>query len=524
MTDLLPDLSQTTESHNQPTLFAGLRRLEKLRYRHIQTELRANSIPTASLTLSVPGNALEDLSKEPEIALCQPGNPLSVWVRDEAQKNIELFAGTIISSNLTLSRGNVELALVLKHQLVELDNVVRSQVFTDKTDADIIRSLCRFNIVNVDNDAWMGIRHEQRIQFRCTDWRMLRSCLDAWGVWLIATSSEVRIIRPVLAVVPDHVIQANRGQRMESARWQFNAADQPDSLELRSWNIRKQAYRSVVARPARLGRGALDPREGQTLSKMQWVLGYGTSPSMGVLRQKANSMLQQLQLRRAQGEFTVEGSVKYQPGQTLMMSGYGRYFNGAGIITAVSHTITPSRWITTVILGERGLIPVTPVQHSGFLPGVVVSHNRKDPQNFDRIRVRLETLGRGNNEVWARFAMPYASKKGSFFCDPEPGDEVVVGFFDNDPDYPVIIGSMHNPKTMSVIRADKDEHLKGWAFAPQSPLFPGNINTVRDPLKLMVDTRDRQVIIGASASANIIVEKGKIKIMGSSISLTKPGK
>jgi len=478
-------------------VFSGPDRLEKLQFLDVRTELRVNGIPTARLTLSVPGNALEELSKEREIALCQPGKWLSVGIKNE-RETIEFFSGIITTSDLTLSRERSELALTLKHSLVKLDSVVRSQVFTDITDAEIVKSLCQLRVpIDIDKDAQMNTRYEQRIQFRCTDWQMLRQCLDANGAWLIAEPSRVKIFRPGLSLQPDHTLRPNKSQPMEIAHWQFSASDQPKELCLRSWDIATQTDLSVDAKTVSLGNEALDPQGGDTLSKMKWELGYGTSPSRDVLQQKANSMLQQLQLRRVQGEFTVKGTLEYQPGQTLKVSGYGEYFDGTGIITAVLHSITPSRWTTTLVLGERGLIPVAPVQQSGFLPGVVVREPGEGHQRFDRIRVRLNTLGDRQNEVWARFAMPYASKEGSFLCYPEFDDEVVVGFFDNDPDYPVIVGSMHNPKTMSAAQMSQGNYKKGWLFHSQD-------------LRLLVDTGP--------------VDKGEtgIEIMGPKINLTKP--
>lgn len=476
-----------------PNRQGASKRLENLRFVGIRTEFRANGIPTAKLSLSVPGNALDDLSKESEIALCQPGKQLFISIESK-QKNTELFSGIITTSELTLTREKPELVLTLKHLLVQLDNVVRSQVFTDITDQQIIESLCPFKI-DTDADALIKTRHEQRIQFRCTDWQMLRQCLEANGAWLSADTSRIRIFRPALSNLADHTLTSDKGKSLKTAHWQFSALDQPKTLSLRSWDITAQAGLSVEAKTALLGKDALDPQTGDTLSEKKWELSYGTSPSRDVLQQKANSILQQLQLRRVQGEFTVEGTLDYHPGQTLKLVGYGQHFDGTGIISAVSHMITPSRWTTTITLGERGLIPVAAVQQTGFLPGIVVNSPSEGSQRLGRVKIRLKMLNNLQNEIWARFAMPYASVNGSFFCYPEFGDEVVVGFFDNDPDYPVIIGSMHNPKTMSAAQTEQGEYLKGWSFPAQG-------------LRLLVDTGP--------------VNNGEIEIMGTKINLTKP--
>ncbi|KVP47938.1 hypothetical protein WJ88_00290 [Burkholderia ubonensis] len=465
------------------------------------------------LALSVPGNAQQELSTNKEVARCQPGAVMSIGVFDEVSgKRIELFSGVITACNLTLAQGQAELSLTLKHSLIQLDNVIRSQVFVDKTDAEIIRALCPASVAKVQNEASMNIRHEQRVQFRCSDWRMLRHCLDACGAWLIADPSAVRIIQPALAARPDHRLQAQAGPLMERARWQFSAVDQPANLMLTAWDINAQSLVSASARQATLGSGALDPGKGNRLSQTPWVLGYGTSPSAEALKCQADSLLLNLQLNRVQGEFTVQGTANYQPGQTLQLSGFGRDFDGAGMMTAVVHTIVPSRWTTSVTIGDRGLAPAaTPLpQVSGLLPGSVAEYDRNDPKNFDRLLIHLNVLDSDNNknQLWARFAMPYATKGSSFICYPEPGDEVVVGFFEDNPSYPVIVGALHNPKKPPAVKPGKDNGLKGWKT---------------DKLQLQIDTRQQSLSLQAGEISTITLKEGKegVTIKGSKIDLTK---
>ena len=49
-------------------------------------------------------------------------------------------------------------------------------------------------------------------------------------------------------------------------------------------------------------------------------------------------------------------------------------------------------------------------------------------------------------DVWARLGTFYASNKVGAVFYPEPNDEVVVGFMNEDPRYPVILGSLYSKK------------------------------------------------------------------------------
>lgn len=481
----------------QVILFAGSQELKTLELLYLQTELGVNGIPAAMLELSVPGNAQQDLCTNKEIAQCQVGSRMSAKVNDDKQQ-VELFAGVIITSSCKIIEGQATLSLTLKHDLIQLDNVIRSQVFMDKTDEEIIRVLCPVGVANINNQASMKIKHEQRVQFRSSDWWMLRHCLDACGAWLIAKPSGIEILQPKLAAQPEHELQAEGGELMEKASWQFSTVGQPASLRLTAWDIDSQSLASVSARQCTLGSDALDPSNGTPLSDAPWVLGYGMSPSKEELQSQANSLLLSLQLSGVQGAFTVQGSTKYQPGQTLKLSGFGQYFDGAGIITAVMHTITPSRWTTSVTLGSRGLALAVPQlsQVSGLQPGVVATYDKNKSDKYYRIRIHLNALDsdKNKNQLWARFAMPYATKDSSFICYPEAGDEVAVGFFEGNPDYPVIVGSLHNPERPPAVEPGKDEGLKGWKTKE---------------LQLQIDTHKQNLTLKAGDKSVLIIDKSQ---------------
>jgi uncharacterized protein involved in type VI secretion and phage assembly len=480
--------------------------LEQLEMRYLRTEQRVNGIAVATLTLSMYDNAFLNLSTCTEIELCRPGKQMTVKING----NI-LFTGVVTDRHLTLSQYKQELTLTLKHELIRLENVIHSRIFTDDTDENIVRAICSPGRIRIDDVArnCMNVKHEQRIQFRCTDWQMLRYILDTCGVWLITEPDGVQIIAPSLEPVATHVLDKKKHESLiKNAEWRFSSMDKPAQLAMASWDIKTQQMVTKQGRQPKLGSGALDPAAGEPLNKTHWMLGYGVSPSPKMLGIQADSLLQFLLLKRAQGEFTVEGAANYQPGQTLSVSGYGQDFDGSGIITAVEHTVTPFEWTTKVTLGDSGLGPASLCQPdmNALMPGVVAKYDRDDPKSFSRIRVHLNTLEKDSakNQVWARFAMPYASDKHSFLCYPEPGDEVVVSFFEGNPDYPVIVGAMHNPQKPPASKPGEKNTLKGWDFGV---------------LKMQLDTSKKKVIIGASDKSVITVEENKVTIQGNEVTV-----
>jgi type VI secretion system secreted protein VgrG len=82
---------------------------------------------------------------------------------------------------------------------------------------------------------------------------------------------------------------------------------------------------------------------------------------------------------------------------------------------------------------------------------VTVAKGEGDPEGHGRIKVEFHWVAKNRgrspgNSCWVRVAQPFAGPKFGFQYVPQNDDEVIVAFMDGDPDYPIIIGSVHNGK------------------------------------------------------------------------------
>jgi uncharacterized protein involved in type VI secretion and phage assembly len=139
----------------------------------------------------------------------------------------------------------------------------------------------------------------------------------------------------------------------------------------------------------------------------------------------------------------------------MEIAGVGDRFNGKTLVTGVRHLLDDRGWQTDVQFGltpewfarqpdiqdapAAGLLPAA----SGLQIGIVDSFD-EDPAQLLRVRVMLPVIDGEDGVVWARLASPEAGKERGYFFRPEPGDEVVVGFFNNDPRQAVILGAMYS--------------------------------------------------------------------------------
>ena len=154
----------------------------------------------------------------------------------------------------------------------------------------------------------------------------------------------------------------------------------------------------------------------------------------------------------------------------MEVAGIGTRFNGTTLVTGIRHRIDAQGWQTDVQFGlsaERFAArpDIVDLPAAGLLPAVhglqigIVDAFAEDPDKQFRVKVILPGIDAENGAIWARLASPDAGKDRGYFFRPEPGDEVVVGFFNDDPRQAVILGAMYSakntpPKDVAQLTAD----------------------------------------------------------------------
>ena len=501
-------------------------RLTTLMPSWISIEHRVNAVPVAELTLSIAGNAL-DISKCGEVALCQPGTPASISIKEvDAADSALMFSGVIVTQQLDLKKDCATLNLKLLHHIARLDNTCRSQVFSDFSASDVIQRYFHEHGIPLQDRARMTTKQEQFIQFRCSDWLCIRQLVDEGGAWLIPEPGMITIAMPRLSNKADRTLEQNNVNALSGgegsdplfeASWQFNNQHQPHELALTAWDIARQKTISARATPETLGAQAMDPQGQRPLNDMPWVIGTSTSVTWETLVALANGALQRLQETAVQGRFRICGTNSYQLGQTLALSGFGRNFDGRAIITGITHVFSKAEWNTQLSTGmPKPLGSRTQWLRMDGLHVGVVADFKKDPNNLNRIRVSLSALGESNNVIWARLSLPFASKDSGFSFYPEPGDEVVVGCFDEDPDFPLVIGSMHNPMNKAPLPLTKENAVKGIIVTEKGKAVSLTFDKSANSAVLSTDKDKVQLKAGATiesrSAAGVEIKADKIDL------------
>jgi Rhs element Vgr protein len=187
-------------------------------------------------------------------------------------------------------------------------------------------------------------------------------------------------------------------------------------------------------------------------------------------------------LSKVSGRAKCEGIGTVQPGVLVKLSGVGDRYGGDVFVTGVRHDFDLVHgWKTHVQFGSVEEFAteqraVSSPAAGALLPGVQGLHVGKVVSNEDdrgehRVRVRLPLVDGADDGIWARVASPDAGDQRGFFFRPEVNDEVVVGFFDDDPRRAVVLGMLHSSAKAAPLTGSDDNHQKVYQSRSKMRLF-----------------------------------------------------
>ena len=413
--------------------------------------LELNRIGKATLKFDA-GNMDEQTFDESDSNLFKPGNTLRL---DAGEKNKEdtLFDGVIIGLRILTGKD------LRSYMVVECrDNAYpatqgrKNRIFEKKKDSDIIKEvLSSYGSVDVDATPY---QHPTLVQYYCSDWDFALSRADANGLLVFTDGSKIKVKKPDVGGSPVHTV--TYGVDLTAFDLELSAGEQFTQYEAVSWSPKTQkAVKVSASSPSLNKQGDLQPKN--IASGDSLLLQTDAPTDEKALKQWADGMALKAELARYQGSISFYGSVKVKPGCLIELKGLGKRFNGNLFVGSVTHTIENNEWTTEAGAGISPLCitneaDVVSPSASGFLPGLqglhaaVVKKLDGDPLKEQRIQVELPWMDGKSKLLWARLSTMYATGgMGSFFL-PEPEDEVIIGFMNQDPAYPVILGSLYGEK------------------------------------------------------------------------------
>jgi len=438
-------------------------------------ELAINRVPQATLTL-LDGSLPERRFAISEERLLAPGARVSIALGYLSQGPLvrPVFEGIVTRHAVTASQEGCHLTVQLSDAAIQLTRARRSAIYSQTSDGEVMRKLIQDAGLRVGRIAPTPITHQELVQFDVSDWDFLVSRADMLGLAIRVIKGSVSALPLDLGIparVLDHGLDDTRELELE-----LDGSQQWSSLSVSSWDAatlkRGQPVRAK-AKPMRIG-NQNDQRLAKAVGAPAATLFHGAPTAPQELQSWADARLGKLRRSLLRGAATVDGNARLKPLDTVEIKGVGTRFNGPVLVSGVTHTWNSDGWNTHLRLGVSPTCfarspDLMEMPASGLLPAVnglqiaTVHSLDVDPKGELRVRVRLPHMGGGRAELWARLLAPDAGAKRGFVFRPEVGDEVVLGFLNDDPRQPLILGALFGGKNKPPKPAqspDKNNNLR----------------------------------------------------------------
>lgn len=421
-----------------------------------------NKIPYARLSIYNQRDESKQSYVESEEKIFAPGGKVEIKIsHDPGTDGVSIYKGLIVEQGIKLSSatGVTELILTCKDEALALTVGRKNMIFYEQADSDIIGDVIKASgISNKADVESTKAKHKKLIQYYCTDWDFIQARADANGLVTIVNDGEISIKKPTVSEKTD--IGVTYGVDIIEMNMKIDASHQYKEVASSFWDHTAQSVESADgAKPKVNKHGDLDSAKLSDILKHTELVQTTAPVTKDVMQAWADSVYQRGHLSRVRGYVKFVGSEKIEVGKTVEMASLGKRFEGDGYISKVRHVARGGSWTTEAYFGlpqkphlER-YPSATPLGAGGGLPAIsglqhgVVVKIHEDPDGEYRVLVNIPIIDNLEGDgVWARMAHIYATEDCGFVFYPEVGDEVVLGFFDNDPTYPVILGSLYSSK------------------------------------------------------------------------------
>lgn len=431
-------------------------------YDLIDVEVRKelNRVPTATVVV-LDGYGPKVNFDISEADTFEPGKEIEISAGYH-QSNEVIFKGIIIAQNVKLKHdelSSLEIKCVDKAAAMTVDR--KNLYFKDSKDSDAITSVIGNHSGLTPDVTATSYVHERMIQYFSTDWDFMLTRAEANGYIVAVDDGKITVGYPKATEAA--LLKLTHGTDILKVDLEMDARHQYPGVKAEGWDYSKNEVvtAEVTSAPGVAQQGNLDSKKlSGVLGAKEYRLHTSGPEDKAMLTNWAEGRLYMSHMSRIRGKIKFAGNHMPKPDTTIEIEGLGARFDGTAYVSGVYHRIREHDWETEVTIGmsphpfSETQADITAPAGSGLLPGVtglqvgVVKDIHTDPLNEIRVLVDVPTIIPSGDGIWARQATFYATNDAGIFFQPEIGDEVILGFLNDDIRNPIILGSVYSKKHM----------------------------------------------------------------------------
>ena len=430
-----------------------------------------NRIPTASVIL-YDGDAAKQEFETSSSDVLIPGKTIEIKGGYKLEETL-LFRGIIIGQRIqSKRRGESKLYIDARDAAFRMTLDRKSNCFTEISDSELFEEIIsRYADLTPQVADTVGT-YPEVVQYRVSDWDLMVTRAEKAGMYCLPDDGRLLVEKPNLQTDP--ALKLAYGSQIFGLDLSMDARSQYQKITSSSWNPSEQEVSLAdVEDVAAPDHGNLD---GPKLAQIGVVADFA-QPHSGALQQQeidtwSEAGMIKSRFSKIRGTIRFQGDERVKPGDMVQLDGLGDRFNGKAFVSGVRHVLGAGDWETTIQIGmeprwHHEKFAVNAPSGAGFHPAIdglhvgVVLQLQDDPAGEDRILVRLPLVSAPDTGVWCRIATLDAGQNRGTVFRPEIGDEVIVGFVNDDPNQPIVLGMLHSSQHPAPIPASDDNHFKG---------------------------------------------------------------
>lgn len=451
-----------------------------------------------------------------------PGKKIQVKAGYESREEI-IFEGIIVKQMLKLSTQSNQLVIECKGDAVKMTATRYNGIYIDKKDNEIIKEVTNKYGLTAAIEA-TTVKHPEVVQYYCSDWDFMLVRADLNGMVVIADGDKVTIGKPKIDDQP--AVEVANGKGLLGLDAEIDARTQFTKVNSVGWDVSNQKIVKSASKqvPDMAIGGSKDLST--VLGVSEYNMQTGANVPSNLLEAWATGKLTRSKLSKIHGTVRMVGNNKVLPNTTLKLSGLSDTFNGNAYVSGVEHRIEEGEWITEATLGfsfksyVEEMPDIEAPGASGLIPGIkglhiaIVKKIHEDREGQHRIQVCYPTLEKDNMGVWARLSTFYATKESGAFFIPEINDEVIVGFLNEDPQQPVILGSLYSSKNAPPYTSEETNKIKALVTKSKMKI---EFDEEKKIISILTPA-ENSIVLDDDQGAIILTDKNKNKV-----ELTKDG-
>ena len=422
-----------------------------------------NKIAKATVVLSDGSKAKEDF-KLSDSSDFVPGNNIEIKAGYHSNEQT-IFKGLIMGQAISIdSEDGPSLIIECKDEAFATTTACKNNYFLDSTDSEIINKILGNYKMSKSVDS-TSVKYEKIIQFGATDWDFIISRAEINGLVTLTDDGKISVKKTDLSGKP--VISLNYGHDIIEMDITLGSEEQLSSVDAIAWDASNQKLiEGKSQEPSVNKQGSIDGKVLANVLSANALLQSAIPLEKEALDSWANAQLLKSRLSRFQGTILCEGNAVVKPNTLIEIKGVGKKINGKAYVSAVSHELQEGRWFTEITVGVQKNwfvqeVPVNALKAGGRIPAMnglqigIVKKTYEDPAGEFRVQVTLPLIKDSDDGIWARLSTFYASNGFGNFFYPEVGDEVILGFLDDNPSAPIILGSVYSKKNAPALVPDE---------------------------------------------------------------------